>query len=138
MLTLSAATLSTVVSSAVALSTVSLSAVALSAQRLVLLLPQMVYVLVPITGAVVAVVLIYAYAAIPNASGALSHFFSNNAHTRQEHGIVYVQMQLGDAKVSCAHDEGNNSFLRPPFPDSSLPYSLPLQTHTPLITTTLA
>ncbi|PVD30244.1 hypothetical protein C0Q70_09506 [Pomacea canaliculata] len=89
----------TVASSAVALSTVSWSAVALSAQRLVLLLPQMVYVLVPITGAVVAVVLIYAYAAIPNASGALSHFFSNNAHTRQEHGIVYVQMQLGDAKM---------------------------------------
>nr|KAG5708361.1 hypothetical protein BaRGS_034392 [Batillaria attramentaria] len=61
-------------------------------------LAKIVCVLAPVTAVVLAVVLIYAYIAIPDASGALYRFFSNNLHS-QERGIVYVQMQLGDAKM---------------------------------------
>ena len=60
---------------------------------------QIVCIVTPITGAIIGTVLVYAYAAIPGASGALYRFFSGNLHQRQEYGIVLVRMQLGDAKV---------------------------------------
>ncbi|KAL8560341.1 hypothetical protein ACOMHN_006072 [Nucella lapillus] len=62
-------------------------------------LAKIVCFLTPFTGGVVCIVLIYAYAAIPGAADALYRFFSSNLMTRQEHGIVFVQMQLGDAKM---------------------------------------
>ncbi|XP_070212713.1 sodium- and chloride-dependent neutral and basic amino acid transporter B(0+)-like [Littorina saxatilis] len=62
-------------------------------------LGKIVCILTPVTALVVCIVLIYAYAVIPGACDALYTFFSGNLHNRHENGIVYVQMQLGDAKM---------------------------------------
>jgi hypothetical protein len=56
-------------------------------------------VLTPVTGAVLVAVMVYAYVAVPGASNSLYRFFHDNLLSKQEHGVVYVQMQLGDAKV---------------------------------------
>ena len=64
------------------------------------MLSQIVCIVTPTTAVIISIVLIYAYATIPGASGALYRFFSGNLHQRQEYGIVLVRMQLGDARVS--------------------------------------
>ena len=64
---------------------------------------QIACIVTPITAVFISIVLIYAYAAIPGAAGALYRFFSGNLHQRQDYGIVLVRMQLGDARVSNSH-----------------------------------